>query len=76
VQGNLNAKSDQLDLLLLGEIREAGLENGGEIRGLQGFSLSGWRAPRYTHPGGQLLLSAVVATPAPAGRAAVIRGLW
>ena len=83
VQGNLNAKSDQLDLLLLGDIREAGLENGGEIRGLQGFSLTGWRAPRYTHPGGQLLMSAVVATPdsasagsTPAGRATVIRGLW
>jgi hypothetical protein len=83
VQGNLNAKSDQLDLLVLGEIREAGLENGGEIRGLQGFSLTGWRAPRFTYPGGQLTLTPVVAS-APladggAGtvkRGPVIRGLW
>jgi hypothetical protein len=81
VQGNLNAKSDQLDLLLLGDNRDAGLENGGEFRGLQGFSLSGWRAPRFTNPGGQLELTAVVpmravSTPASSGRGAVIRGLW
>ena len=62
VQGNLNAKSDQLDLIVLGDNREAGLENGGEFRGLQGFSLSGWRAPRFSMPGGQLQLIAV--TPA------------
>lgn len=83
VQGNLNAKSDQLDLLLLGDIREAGLENGGEIRGLQGFSLTGWRAPRFTHSGGQFILTPVVASaPVTAGdsgavrRGPVIRGLW
>ncbi|MFZ9951714.1 MAG: hypothetical protein ACO3FA_05420 [Vulcanococcus sp.] len=77
VQGNLNAKSDQLDLLLLGENSAAGLENGGEFRGLQGFSLSGWRSPRFTHPGGQLDLTALVATPASApAPARVIRGLW
>ncbi|MFM7653678.1 MAG: hypothetical protein ACKO5M_12305 [Vulcanococcus sp.] len=86
VQGNLNAKSDQLDLLLLGDNREAGLENGGEIRGLQGFSLSGWRAPRFTSPGGQLELSPVTATamestPGAAsagtsGRGIKVRGLW
>ena len=76
VQGNLNAKSDQLDLLLLGENREAGLENGGDFRGLQGFSLSGWRAPRFTMPGGQLELTAVVATPARPAIGSRVRGLW
>ena len=59
VQGNLNAKSDQLDLLLLAESSAAGLENGGEFRGLQGLSLTGYRAPRFTNPGGQLVLTAV-----------------
>ena len=82
VQGNLNAKSDQLDLLFLGENREAGLENGGDFRGLQGFSLSGWRAPRFTFPGGQLQLDVVTAAapiPAAAGRSGTgikVRGLW
>ena len=76
VQGNLNAKSDQLDLLLLGENRAAGLENGGDFRGLQGFSLSGWRAPRFTMPGGQLELTAVVATPERSGSGSPVRGLW
>lgn len=76
VQGNLNAKSDQLDLLLLGESRAAGLENGGDFRGLQGFNLSGWRAPRFTHPGGQLVLTPLQqASPVPS-RGSVIRGLW
>lgn len=73
VQGNLNAKSDQLDLLLLGAVPEAGLEQGGDFRGLQGFSLSGWKAPRFTNPGGQLTLTAgSSAGSSPAG----ISGLW
>ena len=41
VQGNLNASSDQLDLLLLGDVSAAGLEDGGRFLGLQGFTLSG-----------------------------------
>ncbi len=81
VQGNINAKSDQLDLLLLGDVGQAGIENGGEFRGLQGFSLSGWRAPRFTNPGGQLTLTAVepaepAAAPAARNRGPAIRGLW
>lgn len=72
VQGNINAKSDQLDLLLLGSVPEAGLEAGGDFLGLQGFSLSGWRAARLTNPGGQLVLSPVSGTSSPQG----IRGLW
>ena len=72
-QGNLNAKSDQLDLLLLGSVPEANLEQGGEFRGLQGFSLSGWRAPRFSNSGGQLTLSAVAGSGTSAGG---VTGLW
>jgi hypothetical protein len=78
VQGNLNAKSDQLDLLLLADRLGGGLESGGEFQGLQGFSLSGWEAPRLTSMGGRLQLqpdgSARVSSPAQSGT--VIRGLW
>ena len=72
VQGNLNASSDQLDLLLLGDVREAGLEDGGLFLGLQGFTLAGWTAPRLTNPGGQLVLNPVGA----GGTAPAVRGLW
>ena len=72
VQGNLNANSDQLILLLLGEVPSAGLENGGRFVGLQGFSLSGWVAPRQTNPGGTLVMNPVVAS----GKALPVRGLW
>ena len=71
VQGNLNASSDQLDLLLLGDASAAGLEDGGLFLGLQGFSLAGWSAPRLTHAGGQLVLNPVGSSTAPA-----VRGLW
>ena len=71
VQGNLNASSDQLDLLLLGDASAAGLEDGGHFLGLQGFTLSGWSAPRLTNPGGQLVLNPVGTSATPA-----IRGLW
>ena len=73
VQGNLNAKSDQLELLVLGDVSSAGLENGGAFLGLQGFSLGGWVGPRLTNPGGQLVLNPVgtAGSSAPA-----IRGLW
>jgi len=57
VQGNLNAKSDQLDLLILGDATAVGLEPGGSFLGLQTFQLSGWEAPRLTSPGGKLELS-------------------
>ncbi|MEB3352207.1 MAG: hypothetical protein VKM01_07770 [Cyanobacteriota bacterium] len=77
VQGNLNAKSDQLDLLTLGDNLPAGLENGGEFLGLQMLALSGWEPPRLTSGGGRLQL---VPGPAPrpaGGRAGTtVRGLW
>ena len=70
VQGNLNAASDQLDLLLLGDYPASNLVNGGYFEGLQGFSLTGWSDPRNTNPGGQLVMTPDT-TAAPA-----IRGLW
>ena len=70
-QGNYNAKSDQLDLLVLGNVEAAGLEDGGEFLGLQGFNLAGWQAPRLTNPGGELVLNQVGSGATPA-----VRGLW
>ena len=74
-QGNYNAKSDQVDLLILGSVEAAGLDEGGMFLGLQGFDLAevlaGWMAPRLTHPGGQLVLNPVAGSAAP-----VVRGLW
>ena len=49
VQGNLHAKSDQLDLIPLGDPLIAGLEPGGVFLGLQGFSPTGWQAPRLVN---------------------------
>lgn len=72
VQGNINGNSDQLDLLLLGDVPGSFLEDGGRFLGLQGFSLSGWRASRLTNPGGVLVLEPVVSK----GRPVPIRGLW
>ncbi len=84
VQGNLNAKSDQLDLLLLCKCDVAGLEVGGEFQGLQGLQLSGWNGPRLTALGGRLELrpaggipaTAAPAPVAPGSGAPPIRGLW
>ena len=77
VQGNLSAKSDQLDLLLLGDRLGAGLQPGGLFQGLQGLELSGWNALRLTDMGGRLALRPVL--PAAAGGGAgkpPVRGLW
>jgi len=78
VQGNLNAESDQLDLLMLCECEVAGLEMGGVFTGLQGLQLSGWQAPRLTSGGGRLdlrPLSSASRVVAPT-RGAAVRGLW
>ncbi|KEF41026.1 MAG: hypothetical protein ER33_13755 [Cyanobium sp. CACIAM 14] len=77
VQGNLNAKSDQLDLLVLADPLGAALEPGGQFQSVQGLSLSGWSAPRLTTPGGRLQM--VPEATAPSARTepvAPIRGLW
>lgn len=78
VQGNLNAKSDQLDLLLLGNRLGAALEAGGEFQGLQGLSLSGWQPPRLTSLGGRLnLVPQASSVPAASdGSGGTVRGLW
>ena len=80
VQGNLNAKSDQLDLLVLGEAPGADLGTGGAFQGLQGLSLSGWNANRLTMMGGRLQLQPVPGSQKLAAQtgpeAEPIRGLW
>lgn len=73
VQGNINAKSNQLDLLILGESLGAVLEPGGEFQGQQGLSLSGWLPDRATVLGGRLQLNP---GPPPTAGGGVIRGLW
>lgn len=72
VQGNLNANSDQLDLLPLADPLSAGLEPGGSFLGLQGATLAGWIAPRMTYRGGRLVLE----SNCDASEALPIRGLW
>ena len=76
VQGTINAKSDQLDLILLNDEPMAGLEAGTNFQGLQGISLSGWRVNRLTSPGGRLQLSPAAAAPAEPAAGGTIRGLW
>ena len=49
VQGNLHAKSDQLDLIPLADPLIAGLEPGGVFLGLQMFSPTSWQAPHLVN---------------------------
>ncbi|MEB3194587.1 MAG: hypothetical protein VKO19_05650 [Cyanobacteriota bacterium] len=74
VQGTINAKSNQLDLLILGNSLGAMLEPGGEFQGQQGLSLSGWLPDRATGAGGRLQLNPGPPPPSAAGEA--VRGLW
>jgi hypothetical protein len=86
VQGNLNAESDQLDLLMLCQCEVAGLELGGVFTGLQGLQLSGWQAPRLTSRGGRLDLRPVSTSrtvssrngygSGGSGSGSTVRGLW
>jgi hypothetical protein len=82
VQGNLNAKSDQLDLIPLGDRIGGGLEPGGQFQGLQGLELSGWNANRLTDQGGRLALQPGSLAPAAEGgqqapsSSMPVRGLW
>ena len=72
VQGNLNASSDQVDLLPLSSELTNELEPGGSYLGLQGMTLSSWQAPRLTNRGGSLSL----APSCPGSEAPAIRALW
>lgn len=74
VQGNLNAKSDQLDLLPLADALIPGVEPGGTFVGLQQFLFVGWEAPRLTNTGGNLNLSSTCS--AVQSEPPAIRGLW
>jgi hypothetical protein len=68
VSGNLNAESDQLDLVLLGDALPADLEPGGSFQGLESLRLSRWEAPRQMGTTAILQLS-------PA-KAPAVQGLW
>jgi len=72
VQGNLNASSDQLDLLPLASQLTDVLEPGGSYLALQGMSISSWQAPRLTNRGGSLRLS----PSCPGSKAPAVRALW
>jgi hypothetical protein len=80
VQGNLNAQSDQLDLIPLAAKLGGGLNAGGRFQGLQGIALSGWNADRLTDMGGRLALEPMGSSVRPASsgpaRAVPVRGLW
>ena len=72
VQGNLNATSDQVDLLpLAGQLGDE-LETGGSFLALQGMALSSWQAPRITNRSGSLNLS----LSCPGSEAPAVRALW
>ena len=71
VQGNLNAKSDQLNLIPLADTLTSDLASGGSFLGLQGLELSGWQGSRLTNPGGRLSLSTACGS-----ETLPIRGLW
>ena len=77
VQGNLNAQSDQLDLIPLAVKLGGGLNAGGRFQGLQGIALSGWNADRLTDMGGRLALepmgSRPLVTPRGTGKAIPLR---
>ena len=77
VQGNLHAKSDQLDLIPLSDELIAGVEPGGVFLGLQGFSPTGWQSPRLINDvdpsvglGGRLALTSTCQAELP------IQPLW
>ena len=71
VQGNLNAATEQLNLLLLGDDLPADLEPGGNFLGLQMFNISMWVGPRLTSRAALLRLA-----PASDDLEPPVRGLW
>ena len=71
VQGNLNAATEQLSLLLLGDDLPADLEPGGNFLGLQMFNISMWVGPRLTSRAALLRL-----VPAADYQEPPVLGLW
>ncbi len=57
VNGNLNAKSDQFELVPLSNQLISSVEPGGLFMGFQGVTLTGWKSPDLNNPGGRLELS-------------------
>jgi len=71
VQGNLNAATDQLSLVPLGDDLPAELEPGGNFLGLQMFNISMWIGPRLTSRAALLSLQPITSYQEPP-----VRGLW
>ncbi len=57
LRGNLNAKSNQMELLIDSDQVVAGLEPGGMFVGFERSKILAWKAPRLNNFGGILLLS-------------------
>ena len=57
VQGNLNAKSEQFELLPLTNVALSILGSSGSFSGLQGVNLLAWNPSSFTNKGGRLSLS-------------------
>ena len=73
VQGNLDAATEQLNLLLLGDYLPADLEPGGNFLGLQMFNISMWVGPRLTSRAALLRLAPVAKYQY---QEPPVRGLW
>ena len=73
VQGNLDAATEQLNLLLLGDDLPADLEPGGNFLGLQMFNISMWVGPRLTSRAALLRLAPVAKYQY---QEPPVRGLW
>ncbi len=56
INGYLNAKSDQLELIPLADILLPGMKPGGIFMGLQGSQIFGWKATSLQNLGGKLLI--------------------
>ncbi len=74
VSGNLNAKSDQFELIPLAEKLLPGLEPGGSFIGLQGVKVFGWNSSNLDNAGGQLNLREKCADEI--SEAPVVRSIW
>ena len=72
--GNLNAKSEQVEILPKLKNNIGGLEPGGFFLGLEGLQTLGWKSPRLDHPGGTLQIDRECNQKA--SEAPVIRSVW
>ncbi len=59
VQGSLNAKSEQFELLIVSRQTPLVLGSAGSFSGLQGINLLGWNSSQFTNKGGRLSLGKI-----------------